>query len=86
MLESKIQNKIKKKLEADGWIVVNLIKTSMSGIPDLMALKNSITMFIEVKQPKGILSEIQKYRIKELTKEGFKVHVWTDYMVEYNKS
>jgi hypothetical protein len=56
-----------------------LIKTNANGIPDLMALKNGRTMFIEVKQPKGVLSEIQKLRIGQLRLNGFTVFIWTDY-------
>lgn len=83
MLEQKIQSKIIKKLEVDGWLVLKLIKVSKSGYPDLIALKNGKTMFIEVKQPNGVLSEIQKYRIKELTLQGFECKVWTDYEVDF---
>lgn len=83
MLEQKIQSKIIKKLELNGWYVVKLIKTSKNGIMDLMALKNGKTIFIEVKQPNGVLSEIQKYRIKELTSQGFECKVWTDYEVDF---
>ena len=83
MLESAIQTQIKKKLEADGWIVVKLIKTSMNGIPDLLALKGGCCQFIEVKQPKGVLSEIQKYRINQLREIGFDVEIWTKYKEDY---
>jgi len=48
-----------------------------------MALKNGRTIFIEVKQPKGVLSEIQKLRIGQLRLNGFTVHIWTDYQVDY---
>jgi Holliday junction resolvase len=83
MLESARQTKIKKQLEKEGYFVIKLIKTSVNGIPDLMALKNGDTIFIEVKQPKGVLSEIQKYRIKELREKGFLVYIWTDYNINY---
>lgn len=83
MLESIRQTKIKKQLEKDGWFVIKLIKTSINGIPDLMALKNGETIFVEVKQPTGTLSEIQKYRIKELREKGFLVYIWTDYKINY---
>lgn len=83
MLESKIQSKIKKRLEKDGWEVIKLIKTSMIGIPDLMALKEGKIKFIEVKQTIGILSEIQKLRIKQLKEKGFEVLVWTDFENEF---
>jgi Holliday junction resolvase len=83
MLESARQTKIKKQLEKEGYFVIKLIKTSVNGIPDLMALKNGETIFVEVKQPKGVLSEIQKYRIKELREKGFLVYIWTDYNINY---
>lgn len=83
MLESAIQSSIKKKLESDGWVVVKLIKTSMNGIPDLLALKDGCCRFIEVKQPKGVLSEIQKYRIDQLKEIGFDVRVWIGYEQDY---
>ncbi len=82
-LEQSLQKKIQKKLEADDWLCVKLIKTTMNGIPDLMALKDGKTMFIEVKTPKGILSELQKIRIEQLKKQGFEVKIWTDYGVDY---
>lgn len=83
MLEQKIQSKIIKKLELNGWYVVKLIKTSKNGIMDLMSLKDGKVMFIEVKQDNGVLSEIQKFRIKELTSLGFECKVWIDYEVNF---
>ena len=71
MTEQQIQKKITDQLTTDGWFVVKLMKTSINGIPDLMALKNGTTKFIEVKKPRGVISEIQKYRIKQLRKQGF---------------
>ena len=83
MLESKLQTKIKKKLEEKGFLVVKLIKTSCNGIPDLMALKDGKVIFIEVKQPNGVLSELQKLRIKQLIDLGFECKVWIDYEVDF---
>ena len=75
MKESEIQRKIKKRYEADGWLVVKLIKTTLNGIPDLICLKKGRTLFIEVKTDKGVLSELQKFTHKELIKQGFEVLV-----------
>jgi len=49
-------------------------------MPDIMALKNGIVKFIEVKTEKGKLSEVQKYRIKQLEDAGFEaiVHYGTE--------
>ena len=84
MLEQARQKKITNKLTADGWLVVKLIKTNMNGIPDLVAFKDGNTMFIEVKQPTGVLSETQKIRIKQLKEHGFEVNVWVDYQVAFD--
>jgi len=74
---------MKLRLEKDGWEVIKLIKTSWVGIPDLMALKDGKIKFIEVKQTIGILSEIQKLRIKQLKEKGFEVLVWTDFETDF---
>jgi Holliday junction resolvase len=51
---------------------LKLIRTNKNGIPDLLCLKkNETPLFIEVKTKTGVVSEIQKYRIKELKKFGF---------------
>lgn len=72
MTEQQYQKKIIDKYEKEGWFVLKLIKTNKNGIPDLLCLKSSEKpLFIEVKTAKGIVSELQKYRIKELTDFGF---------------
>jgi Holliday junction resolvase len=82
-MEQKIQKKIITRLEAEGWYVVKLSKTNKNGIPDLLAIKKEQTMFIEVKQPNGKLSEIQKFRIDELRKQGITVKIWCDYECDF---
>ena len=83
MLESKIQAKIIKQLTKEDWLCVKLIKTNLNGIPDIMALRNGVTKFIEVKRENGVLSELQKVRIKQLKEKGFECVIWTDYETEY---
>jgi Holliday junction resolvase len=79
MLESKIQAKIIKRFTDSGYMVIKLIKTSKNGIPDLMALKDGKTIFIEVKRPLlGKLSKVQEYRIKELKEYGFDTLILTE--------
>jgi Holliday junction resolvase len=70
MTEQQIQTKIIKRLEAEGYFVIKLIKTNKNGIPDLLAIRNGIARFIEVKRKGGIVSELQKYRIEELKSFG----------------
>ena len=72
MTEQQYQSKIIKAFEEKGWYVIKLIKTNKNGIPDLLCLKaNEKPLFIEVKNDKGKLSELQKYRLDELNKLGF---------------
>jgi len=76
MKESQYQAKIIKKLEAQGYYLIKLIRTNKVGIPDLIALKdNEKPMFIECKTLKGVLSEVQKYRLSELKQKGFDCYV-----------
>jgi Holliday junction resolvase len=85
MLEQARQKKISDRLKKEGWIVIKLIKTTMNGVPDLMALRNGETLFVEVKQPKGKLAPIQELRIQELKDQGFRVEVWIDYEINFVK-
>lgn len=85
MLESARQTQIKKKLQEDGWIVIKLIKTSLTGIPDILALKDGKAMFVEVKQPKGVISPIQHHVIETLRINGFDVEIWTKYKEDYER-
>jgi len=75
-MESKLQSKIKNYLKSNGWIVLKTIKLSDSGYPDLFCFKEGKTIFIEVKDGnKGVVSELQNYRIKELQNQGFEVYI-----------
>lgn len=75
MKEQQYQKKISDKLEKDGYFVIKLVKTNKNGIPDLIAIKENKTIFVEVKTTKGVLSEIQKYRLQELTNKGIQCFV-----------
>lgn len=70
-MESKIQAKIIKKLEANGYYVIKLMKTTKNGIPDIVAIpKDCNAVFYEVKSKTGSTSPLQDFRKKELTEHG----------------
>jgi len=69
-LESTIQREIIIYLERYGWYVVKLIQTNKNGLPDLMAIKEGKSVFIECKRDKEKARPLQKYRIKELNDYG----------------
>lgn len=71
MRESQIQHQIIKWLESQGWLVVKIIQTNKNGWPDLQLHAFGVTIFIEVKSENGKLSELQKYRHKQLQDKGF---------------
>jgi Holliday junction resolvase len=74
-MASKHQTRVIKKMKADGWYVVNLIKTNKNGIPDLMCLKHGKCVFIECKEYTDTLKPLQKFRIEELNRMGFTAYV-----------
>ena len=77
MTEQAIQKKRIKQLEADGYYVLKLIKTNKNGIPDLIAIPADCgVIFSEVKTPKGKLSVLQEYRLKELENHGITTEVF----------
>jgi Holliday junction resolvase len=77
MTEQQIQKKKIKELEANGYYVIKLVRTNKNGIPDLIAIpKNSDVLFVEVKTPTGKVSELQKFRIKELGDHGIKTELF----------
>jgi hypothetical protein len=77
MTEQQIQNKRIKELEDEGYYVIKLKLTNKNGIPDLIALpRDCNVLFSEIKKPKGVVSALQKYRLKELESYGFKTEIY----------
>lgn len=75
MLESFIQRAISKRLKSLGYIVIRLRSTDVAGWPDLIALKNKVALFIEVKQPDEEPTPLQLKKHAKLRAQGFKVLV-----------
>lgn len=70
MTEAAIQSSIKNQLTKNGWFVTKLIQTSTPGIADMLSIKNKKVVFIEVKRPGNNPTDLQAYRIKQLTEQG----------------
>lgn len=77
-LESFIQSRIIKRLTKEGWLVIKLGITNLNGIPDLLALKDGVAKFIEVKRPNQEPRPLQEYRHSQLRALGFEVEVLTE--------
>lgn len=77
MTEQQIQSKRIKQLESEGYYVIKLVQTNKNGIPDVIAIPpNCGVVFSEIKTPKGRLSKLQEYRLKELEEHGLRTEVY----------
>lgn len=75
MLESIIQSKIINEAKKNGYLVLKVVKCNINGMSDIILFKNNSTIFVEVKNEKGIQSEIQKYIQKQIELQGFKYYL-----------
>jgi hypothetical protein len=75
-----IQPKLIKALNNNGWIAYSQNATGfgMTGLPDVIALKDGNAVFFEVKYGKDRISKIQEYRFNLLRNNGFKVIIVTN--------
>ncbi len=69
-MAEKYQSRIIKKLKKRGWLVTNIIRTSPNGMPDVLAIKEGVTLFIECKESNDTLKPLQKYMIEKLRASG----------------
>ena len=74
-MASKKQTELINHWKDKGYFVINLIKVSFAGLPDLIALKPNHVVFIESKEKGDRLSPLQSIKIKILVKRGFDVYV-----------
>ncbi len=72
------QSKIKKQYEDEGYLVLNVIRLSDNGFPDLQCLKDGKTIWIECKEVNDTLKPLQKIRIKQLRNLGFEAFCLQD--------
>ena len=68
---SKFQTKVINEYKANGYIVLNVIKLSASGYPDLLCMKNGVSKWIEIKEDGDTLKTLQRFRIDQLIEQGF---------------
>ena len=85
MLENQIQKQIIDYLEKNKWYVIKLISTTKAGIPDLCAIRDGTTIFIEVKRKGCHPRPLQEHRMNELTEHGVLAFVATSLEVVASK-
>lgn len=74
MRESKVETKVIKYAEKQGWLVIKLNGPGFRGLPDRLFLKANRVMFIEFKATGKTLRKLQEYRCEEIAKQGFSVY------------
>ena len=77
-MASKFKQKVIKDLEANGHLVIGLIRANGSGYADLLAIKDGICTFIEVKEKTDTIKALQLFRGREVEKYGAKFMVVQD--------
>lgn len=77
MQEKRVEERLREEVRKIGGKAYKLSSQIEAGMPDrLVCLPGGKAIFVETKRPKGgRLSEIQKYRHKELQARGFEVRV-----------
>jgi Holliday junction resolvase len=75
MTEQQFQSKIIKLLEKHGYYCIKIIRANKNGTPDIVAIKEGKATFIEVKSSNGVVSDLQRYRIKEIQEHGARAFV-----------
>lgn len=68
--ETILKNKVTRWLKTQDLWFYKASDKWVSGIPDLLAVKDGRAIFIELKSERGKLSKIQEYTIAQLVKNG----------------
>ena len=77
MAEARIQKTILDYLKKSGYWTMKIVSVNKGGIPDVYALKDGISYFIEVKDVGKKPAPLQAYRLAEIRKFGA-ITFWTD--------
>lgn len=74
MQESKIEKRLKNKIEQIGGKALKFVSPGVTGVPDrIVLLPHGRIIFVELKAPGEKLRKLQKFRAKELRNLGFDV-------------
>ena len=76
---SSLQKTLLSELKKIGCIAMSMNASgiSLKGMPDVMILCNTVTIFCEIKELGDRLSKIQLHRIRQLAEQGFIVRMIT---------
>lgn len=75
MLESSVQRRIIRQKEAEGYLVIKVLRANMSGLPDLLCIKDGKATWVEVKVSGKKPTLLQLARHELLRSHGCEVEV-----------
>jgi hypothetical protein len=74
LLESKIEKRLKNKINQIGGKALKFVSPGVTGVPDrIVLLPHGKIIFVELKAPGEKLRKLQEFRAKELRNLGFDV-------------
>lgn len=80
MLESKIENKLKREVKRIGGWPLKFTSPGTNGVPDrILLMPGGKAIFVECKAPGEKPRKLQQERIKKLRSLGFKVEIVDSY-------
>jgi Holliday junction resolvase-like predicted endonuclease len=75
MSETSLKVAVKRYLRSIGAMTIKVSDRFTSGIPDLIVIHNGRTLFIELKTPTGVVSNLQKYTIEQINEHKGEAYV-----------
>lgn len=76
MLESKVEEKLKRLLQRRGAMAMKFVSPGLAGVPDrLVILPGGRCVFVELKTESGRLSAVQKVMIDRMRSVGADVRI-----------
>lgn len=79
MLENKVENHLRKKVEEIGGKAFKFSSPGNNGVPDRVVLYKGQSYFVELKRPGEELRPLQRVVSKKFKRLGFKVYVIDSY-------
>lgn len=73
--ERYVEDYLRRRAKKDGFLCYKWTAPGTSGVPDDIVIGNGRVFFVECKATNGKLSELQKFRIREIEAHGAKVYV-----------
>ena len=75
MVESSIEAGMRRKVLKRGGLFYKFVSPGNDGVPDRILVHQGRVVFVEMKQPSGKLSRMQKFQIERLQRNGADVRV-----------